>query len=74
MCRHDSESIALSEEKGGMNASFSQAEASFSLKDEHFGGTLKVKEPTLVKEFILNCEITADDDAEELALFKEGYQ
>jgi len=69
-----SESGALSEKKGGMTASFSQVEAALFFKDEHFYGTLKVKKPTLIKEFILNCEITTDDDAQELALLKEGYQ
>ena len=74
MCGHGSETVAISETKGGIAASFAQYEASFYLKNEHLGGTLKVKQPALIKEFILNCEITTEDNAEELALLKEGYQ
>ena len=72
--RHGSEVVPFSEKKGGVTASFSQAEASFSLKGEQFGGTLKIKEPGLVKEFVMNCEIKADDAVQDLALLKEGYQ
>ena len=72
--RGGSESVTLSEKTDEMTASFSQAEATLSFKNERFCGTFKVKKPTLIKEFILNCEITTDDDAEELALLKEGFQ
>ncbi|MEI6610411.1 MAG: glycoside hydrolase family 36 protein [Deltaproteobacteria bacterium] len=74
MYRDGSETVALSEKKGRMTASFSQAEAALSFKNDRFCGTLKVKEPTLIKEFMLNCEISTDDDAEDLALLKEGFQ
>jgi len=74
MCRDVSETVALSETKSVMTASFAQAEASFSIKNKHLGGTFKVKEPTLIKEIILNCEITTEYNAAELAIFKEGYQ
>lgn len=74
MSRDGYDTVALSDNKSGMTASFAQSEASFSLKNERLGGILKVKEPTLIKEIILNCDITTEDDAEELALFKEGYQ
>lgn len=74
MYRRGSESVVLSEDKSAMTATFLKAEASFAIKDEQLCGTLKIIKQTQIKELILNCEITDQDDAAELALLKEGYQ